>query len=394
MEAPCTSTPPPSTALGFARQPIVDAAGALAGYELRPFGGSCAVAALTGAGVAELTGDVPTYVAADAAAVGALDPATLPGRTILVLGGATHPEPGLLERLDALRASGVGLVLDGSIVDAAPELVRRSQGVRLAPGAAAALPAARAAGLQALARDIGSREEFRACLDAGFDLFQGEVLHRPAIKDADAASPAAVARLRTAAELQATEELEDLERAISLDPALSVRLLRFVNSAAFSLRSRVTSVRHAIALLGARTVRQWALIVLLTEGSGDGAAQDPRQRMVTVTGLARARTCEALARRLRAPDPEAYFLVGLLSIADALLEVELDALLDELPLADDLVAALARREGGKGRALGAAEACERGDWDAAAIGELDGSLLATLHAAALRWSDAAVAGLA
>lgn len=58
-------------------------------------------------------------------------------------------------------------------------------------------------------------------------------------------------------------EIDDLATAIERDPGLVVELLRQVNSAAFGLRGRASSVRHAVSLLG---VRRTSLFVSTVAG--------------------------------------------------------------------------------------------------------------------------------
>jgi len=91
-----------------------------------------------------------------------------------------------------------------------------------------------------------------------------------------------------------------------------VRLLRLLNSASFSLRKRVTSVHEAVTMLGARTVRQWAMLLSL------GGITTNCDELIP-TALSRARTLSRLAEG-RGGDADVGFSIGLLSVADALLE--------------------------------------------------------------------------
>jgi EAL and modified HD-GYP domain-containing signal transduction protein len=59
---------------------------------------------------------------------------------------------------------------------------------------------------------------------------------------------------------------------------------------------------------------------------------------LVLTGLARARFCELLSARLRSEGD--LFLMGLLSIMDAILEVRMDVLLEQLPVDKETKAAL------------------------------------------------------
>jgi EAL and modified HD-GYP domain-containing signal transduction protein len=214
---------------------------------------------------------------------------------------------------------------------------------------------------------------------------QGGVVLAPAPGADAAGSAGSIARLRLATGMG--EDLDAIELAISQDVGLALRLLRYLNSAAFGLRSRISSIRQAVHMLGPRTVRQWAMLVVVADVGG---AASP---LVTIA-LGRARLCEAIAARFGQADTAAYFACGLLSVADALCRRPMRDVVADLPLSDDVVAALLDREGGKGRALRMVELVEAGRADEAAAGPLAADTLRALHTAALRWSDQTVGGLA
>src|SRR5690606_30929944 len=89
------------------------------------------------------------------------------------------------------------------------------------------------------------------------------------------------------------EALEDL---VCRDPGLTMRLLRLLNSAAFPLRRRVHTVHDALVMLGVRTVRQWAMLIVL--------AGLPRTRDELLPhALVRARLLERLADLRGDPTP-------------------------------------------------------------------------------------------
>ncbi len=60
----------------------------------------------------------------------------------------------------------------------------------------------------------------------------------------------------------------DLNRVISLDPVLTGKVLKLVNSAYYSLGKEVTSLTHAIILLGINTVKNLALGTAILESIG------------------------------------------------------------------------------------------------------------------------------
>ena len=117
---------------------------------------------------------------------------------------------------------------------------------------------------------------------------------------------------------------EDLERIIGSDIGLSLKLLRYVNSAFFALPRTVGSVREALSLLGVRTVRRWATVMAIS------AIPDVPDQLVAL-GLRRARMCEMLAGSALPDEKETLFTIGLFSVADALLDAPMLEVLDSLP---------------------------------------------------------------
>ena len=389
----------------FARQPILDADSRLAGYELlyrgegqeSPHAATSRVAAsaLSDLGLRSATGGAPAFLNVTTEFLLAMDPLPFgPEGVVLEIAADRVPDGPLVERLGRLRQHGYMLALDGYAGQPSAEplldfaTLAKVDAVGFGAGQLTTIVARiRARGLRPVANGVESHTDHDRCSDAGFELFQGDFVCRPREIVGHNVPTASIGALRLAAGISAAEtSVDELEKAIALDPGLSLRLLRFVNSAAFSLRHQIKSVRQAIVLLGPRTVRQWAMLLLLS-------GIDEQRGPVLITALSRGRTCEAIARRLGADDADAYFFTGMLSVVDALLDQPMEEAVAGLPLSEDVIAALVDRAGGKGRTLTMAECCERGAWDEASLPSLDAGQLAVLHVEALTWADATAAGL-
>ncbi|MDX6716937.1 MAG: hypothetical protein QOH30_3495 [Baekduia sp.] len=389
----------------FARQPILDADSRLAGYELlyrgegqeSPHAATSRVAAsaLSDLGLRSATGGAPAFLNVTTEFLLAMDPLPFgPEGVVLEIAADRVPDGPLLERLGRLRQHGYMLALDGYAGQPSAEplldfaALAKVDAAGFGAGQLTTIVSRiRARGLRPIANGVESHIDHDRCADAGFELFQGDFVCRPREIVGHNVPTASIGALRLAAGISAAEtSVDELEKAIALDPGLSLRLLRFVNSAAFSLRHQIKSVRQAIVLLGPRTVRQWAMLLLLS-------GIDEQRGPVLITALSRGRTCEAIARRLGADDTDAYFFTGMLSVVDALLDQPMEEAVAGLPLSEDVVAALVDRAGGKGRTLTMAECCERGAWDEASLPSLDAGQLAVLHVEALTWADATAAGL-
>lgn len=171
----------------------------------------------------------------------------------------------------------------------------------------------------------------------GCELFQGPALGRPETRTIDTLSPQQGVALQLIGRLADPETTpEDVEVILRQDPALSLKLLKIVNSAGFGLNRPISGIRDAVVFVGMAKLRAWMMLLAL---SGAGSAQ---HQLSDALGL--ARTCEQLARARRLP-AETAFTAGLLQgIADAL-GLTGEQLLHGLPvLADDLSAALRGEE--------------------------------------------------
>lgn len=361
----------------FARQAIMDAEGKVRGYELLFRGkrdeagevpdaehATCQVlaAAFAEVGLETAVGKHRAWINVSERFLFEFDPLPFPPHgTVLELLEDHKPSFELILRLKDLRKAGYQIALDDFILDESNHAMLEVADfvkVDLRAGERREVePMIRrlvARGKKVLAEKVEDHDEHSWALNAGATLFQGFYFCRPEHVEGVSPQAASVGRLRAAAELaDADAGFEAEELALKTDPELSLRLLRYLNSAALSLPHRIVSVRHAMTMLGLRTVRQWALVLLM-------GGIDEQKGPLLPTALIRARTCELIAIENGAAEPDAYFSVGLLSISDALAGRPMQEVLDELPLDRKICAALIDREGPMGTALEAAITCERG----------------------------------
>jgi len=222
--------------------------------------------------------------------------------------------------------------------------------------------------LTLLAEKVENAAEFENAEQLGYSLFQGYFFQRPEIISREEIPPAKMTYVRFLRALQAPAlDYGALESIIKQDVALSVKLLKLLNSAAFGWKSRVTSLKHALVLLGERPFRKWASLIAVV-----GMTED-RPPELALISLARARFCERLCplARLVASELDA-FLVGLLSALDAMVGRPLTELLQEIVVSPEIDAALLRQDTPLGKARALVVAYEAGEW--AEVSALAGAL--------------------
>jgi len=180
--------------------------------------------------------------------------------------------------------------------------------------------------------------------------------------------------------------LTHLEQTVSHDVALSVKLLRYANSAAVSLPRKVSSIGHAVRMVGTDLLRTWASVLLLS------SVEDKPQELMIIA-LVRARMCQKLAESIKNQQTEAFFSAGLLSVLDALLDCPMEQALSELPLSDEIRSALIDRSGPIGQALRCAIAYENADWEEVQFYGMPAAPIRDHYVAALTWARQLVSGL-
>jgi c-di-GMP phosphodiesterase len=366
------------TSVFLARQPILDRDQSVEGYELlyphgdgdQPSAGDkalatarIAVGALSEIGLENLVGQsrawlsvTPEFLALD------LVRSLPPERVVLELHAPSFAGQALHGMIDELRKAGYPLAL-GHYREA-PELEPlltmvdyvKLDMVALGPRQLAHQSfKLRPYELKLVAEKIESYDDFRLAKAAGADLFQGYFFCRPHLVGARAILPSRLALMQLATALQdPTVELADLERLISGDVGLSYRLLKYINSAYFNLRGRISSIKQAVALLGIEPLRRWATLSIFAELSD-------KPRELFVTALIRAHFCQQ-AGRPQDGAPAELFTLGLFSVLDALNDTSMYVALQNLPLTPSLRDALIEHSG-PGRLLECVTAIENGDFE-------------------------------
>jgi EAL and modified HD-GYP domain-containing signal transduction protein len=248
------------------------------------------------------------------------------------------------------------------------------------------------AGVRLLAERVENAVVRDICVAIGFDLFQGYLFSKPeTLTNADlgAAQLATIRLLNLVQDPNTTDRV--IETAFASDLALTYKLLRIVNTASIGGRG-ITSIGHAVQLVGRQALHRWlALILVASLGRKGDVTQE-----LALTAITRARMCELLVSDTGSSRTSgSAFVVGLLSLLDVLLEVPMDRILGHLSLSPEVTSALVGRRGPLGTPLRVVESYENAEWDTAlslaASGALANDRLPSLYIDALTWAAAQVA---
>ncbi len=200
--------------------------------------------------------------------------------------------------------------------------------------------------VKVLAEKIETEEDFKISYDAGCDYFQGYFFTKPETIKSVKISSDALGILQILSLMNKDGlDIMDLENEFKNHPDLTINLLKYLNSAAFAIRSKITSIRHALSLLGLSNLRRW-LLILAYAGSSSKIDKSPLLMNATL----RANFFGELAKKLDWPveKAEKVYLMGLISHLDALYQTSLDHVLEQISLDKEITTALLEKKGTMG----------------------------------------------
>lgn len=242
-------------------------------------------------------------------------------------------------------------------------------------------------GIRFLAEKIETFEMFREAKDLGYTYCQGYFFSRPKVISGRDIPGLKLHYVHLLQEIHRPEmDFGRLTEIVRREISLSYKLLRYINSAFFGLRNRISSLKQALLLLGEKEIRKWVtLITLATLG------EDKPEELV-LQSILRARFCESLAfltgLSSRSDD---LFLMGMFSMIDGLLDRPLADILEGIPISGEIKEALLGEENRLGEVYRYLQAYEQGRWDELSrLGRLlgiDETRVSSLYLEAMRWSS-------
>ncbi|MDR1811629.1 MAG: HDOD domain-containing protein [Candidatus Fibromonas sp.] len=216
--------------------------------------------------------------------------------------------------------------------------------------------------IQVIMKKIETVFDFKACCDVGADFFQGYFFAKPEksaplkIK-ADTMGALQVLNMMSGNYLDL--EMDSLEKEFKKYPELIVNLLKYLNSVHFGMRSKITSIRHALSMLGFSKIKRWLLILAYDNNSDVSLEKSP----LLINAMTRANFFGSVAKKLGWTNErmEKAFLMGLVSHLDALYQTTMENILENISLDSEITKALLEGEGDMGLLLNIVSVIEQGD---------------------------------
>lgn len=210
-----------------------------------------------------------------------------------------------------------------------------------------------------IATDVNAVDLFNIIKYDRFEMFEGKFYSIPITKGQNTISPIKVNYIQLI-NLSRREDFDinDVAKVVSQDTALSLSLLRLVNSPYMGLTQKIKTINHAVAMLGQKEVRKW----ITTAVSGLLAGDKPDE--ITKLSLMRAKLAENLSAKFEmAVHAESLFMMGLFSILDVVLDMPLQEVFKIINVSDKIYDALVNMNGEFAKILEFIYTYETADWN-------------------------------
>jgi len=213
-----------------------------------------------------------------------------------------------------------------------------------------------------LAEKVEKHELANQCMSLGFEMFQGYFFAKPENITGKRVDPAKLSLLKLLTLVMDDSDIEKIDKEFKRQPNLSYNLLRMVNSVACGLPQKVNSIKQSIMLLGRKQLQRWIQLLLYTAENSNN--DDNMANALLKTAATRGKLMELISAVDRPHDKnhqERAFMVGILSLLDVVLGIDMQQIIDKLGIPEDMSQALLSREGRLGQTLKLIEANESGE---------------------------------
>lgn len=238
-----------------------------------------------------------------------------------------------------------------------------------------------------LAEKVETQEAYLMAKEIGFSYFQGYFFSKPEIFSKKTIYPMRVNQLRLVRDaMDPMVDYKRLAETIGNDPILSYRILRLVNSAYYGLRYRLSSIKHALAVLGIENIKKYVTLLTIEQMTDD--RPDELCRMSLIRGHFLESLAPLVGMRKAKND---LFLLGLFSLMDIMTGVSMQEVVELTQLSENIAVPLLTGKGKKADMLNLIISYEQGSFDH--TGEmamkygLSLQVILELYLDAVEWSD-------
>ncbi|MCE5235060.1 MAG: HDOD domain-containing protein [Clostridiaceae bacterium] len=262
-----------------------------------------------------------------------------------------EPTPDAVDACAKLKKKGYTIALDDFVLDmhtdryapfisAASIIKIEFPSINRANGAEMAEMIKRYPNVTFLAEKVETREDFNFACELGFKLFQGYFFSKPVMANARDIGSLNTNLIMIFNELGRKEpDYRAVMEGIQRDVGLSYKLLKMANSVYYGSRTRIDSVKGMLVQIGVDEVRRWVQLMMLR------GVRKPENAELVKNSIVRAKMLSLIANDIGHCNENDYFMAGMFSSLDTLLNTTMEHALTGLPISDEVRGALMGEEG-------------------------------------------------
>lgn len=235
-----------------------------------------------------------------------------------------------------------------------------------------------------LAEKVETREEHRRAMDMGFKLFQGYYFSKPVLENQKDIGALNVNLLRIVNVLNIEPvDYDKIAEAIQQDVGLSYKFLKMSNSVYYGSKYRIKNIKQGLMFLGSDEIKRWTYLMLLR------GVQCTDNAELVKNSIIRSKMLSLLAKELHIRNESDYFIAGMFSAVDILMNTSMDKALIGLPLSQEVREALLGQKNRLRWYLDTVLALEQAKWEqlskSSDYPQLPAEKYMTLYLEAIKW---------
>lgn len=238
-----------------------------------------------------------------------------------------------------------------------------------------------------LAEKIETKEDYEEAKNLGFSYYQGYYFQHPVILKGIDIPMSSVSKLKILNIIsKETIDYNKIEKIVKEDVSLSYKIFRYINSSAFCFKNRITSIKRALVLMGKREIYKWISLLLVIDVMGT-----PNDEVIKMA-ISRAKFCELISQEMKeCKKSYEYYLIGLFSNLDFLLERSMEEVLDEICIPKEVKDALLGVNNNLKKVLDIVLLYEKGMWDEVIEGckelKINSNVISNYYLEAIKFSE-------
>ncbi|WP_435236583.1 EAL and HDOD domain-containing protein [Psychromonas sp. PT13] len=237
-----------------------------------------------------------------------------------------------------------------------------------------------------LAEKVEDYAQFNEAKACGFHYFQGYFFSKPEVLHTKAIDPSLNAKIQLSAAIsKETLDIDEIEKIVASNPGLSFKLLNFVNESS-QIKSPIKSLQQALVYLGEDRIRKFVTYVVIK------TLNPNKPGILFNMSLQRAKFFELILESMGLKKQKSLgYLCGMLTLIDALLDVEMVSVISPLNLNSDIKLALLEQKGVLGNIMKLLNVVEVSNWQHAdeLLEQLniDETVIINAYAESIIWAD-------